>query len=149
MTAIQFALTARLKPIEASYGIDLILQFHRYTSIVACLFILAHPLILFVDNPTTLQLLNFPQAPSLAGEICCYRYCGTNCDRCYLHLAQTPEYSLRALAHCSWHFSSNRCWFWFGSCIGCKQLPITILEASYLDWVHPSWIVVASLRSFD
>lgn len=63
MMAMQFALTARLKPIEASYGIDLILQFHRYTSIVAFLFILAHPIILFVNNPATLQLLNFPQAP--------------------------------------------------------------------------------------
>ncbi len=63
MMAIQFALTARLKSIEASYGIDLILQFHRYTSIVSFIFILAHPIILFVDNPETLQLLNFPQAP--------------------------------------------------------------------------------------
>lgn len=63
MMAIQFTLTARLKSIEASYGIDLIVQFHRYTSIVSFIFILAHPIILFVDNPETLQLLNFLQAP--------------------------------------------------------------------------------------
>ncbi len=63
MMAMQFALTARLKYVEASYGIDLILQFHRYTSIVAFFFILVHPIIVFVDNPETLQLLNFIQAP--------------------------------------------------------------------------------------
>lgn len=63
MMAMQFALTARINRIEASYGIDLILQFHRYTSIVAFFLILAHPLILFIDDPETLQLLNFFQAP--------------------------------------------------------------------------------------
>lgn len=63
MMAMQFALTARINRVEASYGIDLILQFHRYTSIVAFFFIIAHPVILFIDNPETLQLLNFLQAP--------------------------------------------------------------------------------------
>jgi 3-phenylpropionate/trans-cinnamate dioxygenase ferredoxin reductase subunit len=63
MMAMQFALTARINRIEASYGVDLIVQFHRYTSIVAFVFILAHPIILFIDNPQTLQLLNFFQAP--------------------------------------------------------------------------------------
>ncbi|MEI2579501.1 ferredoxin reductase family protein [Scytonema sp. PRP1] len=63
MMAMQFALTARINRVEASYGIDLILQFHRYTSIVAFFFIIAHPVILFIDNPQTLQLLNFLQAP--------------------------------------------------------------------------------------
>jgi len=63
MMAMQFALTARINRIEASYGVDLILQFHRYTSIVAFCFILAHPIIVFINNPETLQLLNFLQAP--------------------------------------------------------------------------------------
>lgn len=63
MMAMQFALTARINRVEASYGIDLILQFHRYTSVVAFIFILAHPLMLFVTDPETLQLLNFLEAP--------------------------------------------------------------------------------------
>jgi 3-phenylpropionate/trans-cinnamate dioxygenase ferredoxin reductase subunit len=63
MMALQFALTARINIIEASYGVDLILQFHRYTSIVAFFFILIHPLILFILDPETLQLLNFLEAP--------------------------------------------------------------------------------------
>jgi predicted ferric reductase len=63
MMTMQFALTARINRVEDSYGIDLILQFHRYTSIVAFFFILIHPIILFINNPETLQLLNFIEAP--------------------------------------------------------------------------------------
>lgn len=63
MMALQFALTARLNRVEASYGIDLILQFHRYISLVAFSFIIIHPLMLFVTRPETLQLLNFFEAP--------------------------------------------------------------------------------------
>ncbi|HEY9768099.1 MAG TPA: ferric reductase-like transmembrane domain-containing protein [Coleofasciculaceae cyanobacterium] len=63
MMALQFALTARINHVEASYGVDIILQFHRYTSIVAFCLILIHPLILFVTEPETLQLLNILQAP--------------------------------------------------------------------------------------
>ncbi len=63
MMVLQFALTARIRTIEAAYGIDIILQFHRYTSILAFLLILVHPIILFVTDPETLQLLNFIEAP--------------------------------------------------------------------------------------
>lgn len=63
MMALQFALTARINRIETSYGVDIILQFHRYISLVAFSFILIHPLILFVAQPETRQLLNFLQAP--------------------------------------------------------------------------------------
>lgn len=63
MMALQFVLTARVNRIESSYGVDILLQFHRYTSIVAFFMVLAHPIILFVVEPATLQLLNFPQAP--------------------------------------------------------------------------------------
>ncbi|NCJ07683.1 oxidoreductase [Synechococcales cyanobacterium C] len=63
MMALQFALTARINRIEASYGVDIILQFHRFISIVAVIFIVIHPILLFIDQPETLQLLNFPQAP--------------------------------------------------------------------------------------
>jgi predicted ferric reductase len=63
MMALQFALTARINRIEASYGIDIILQFHRYISLVAFGLILIHPIILFIDQPETLQLLNVFEAP--------------------------------------------------------------------------------------
>ncbi|MGJ3250145.1 MAG: ferredoxin reductase family protein [Elainellaceae cyanobacterium] len=63
MLALQFALTARINRIEASYGVDIILQFHRYISLVAFALILIHPLILFIDQPETLRLLNLFEAP--------------------------------------------------------------------------------------
>jgi 3-phenylpropionate/trans-cinnamate dioxygenase ferredoxin reductase subunit len=63
MMVLQFVLTARVSRIESSYGIDILLQFHRYTSLVAFFMVLVHPLILFIVQPETLQLLNFPQAP--------------------------------------------------------------------------------------
>ena len=63
MMSLQFALTARINRIEASYGVDIILQFHRYTSIVAFGLILIHPLILFIVEPETRQLLNIIEAP--------------------------------------------------------------------------------------
>ena len=63
MMAVQFVLTARVNRIEASFGIDILIQFHRYTSMAAFAIVLAHPIILFIVQPETLQLLNFPQAP--------------------------------------------------------------------------------------
>lgn len=63
MMALQFALTARINRIEASFGIDIILQFHRYISLVAFGLILIHPILLFIHQPETLQLLNFFEAP--------------------------------------------------------------------------------------
>ncbi len=63
LMALQFVLTARVNRIEASYGIDILLQFHRYTAIVAFMMVLVHPIILFIVQPELLPLLNFPQAP--------------------------------------------------------------------------------------
>ncbi len=63
MMALQFVLTARINRIEASYGIDILLQFHRFTSLVAFFMVLLHPVMLFIIQPETRQLLNFPEAP--------------------------------------------------------------------------------------
>lgn len=43
MMALQFVITARINRIEASYGIDILLQFHRFTSLVAFFMVLLHP----------------------------------------------------------------------------------------------------------
>ncbi|QYO67969.1 ferric reductase-like transmembrane domain-containing protein [Leptolyngbya sp. 7M] len=63
MMALQFVITARINRIEASYGIDILLQFHRFTSLVAFFMVLVHPVMLFVVQPETRQLLNFIEAP--------------------------------------------------------------------------------------
>ncbi len=63
LMVLQFILAARVNRIEASYGVDLLIGFHRYTSILAFVLILVHPIILFIHKPELLGLLNFPQAP--------------------------------------------------------------------------------------
>ncbi len=63
MMGWQFALTARFKRIKAPYGSDIVYFFHRQISLVAFVLILAHPLILFVTSPDTLQLLNVFTSP--------------------------------------------------------------------------------------
>jgi predicted ferric reductase len=56
--SIQFALIARYKRITAPYGIDLILKYHRQIAMIAVLFLVAHPIILVIQNPSLLYLLN-------------------------------------------------------------------------------------------
>lgn len=56
--SIQFALIARYKRLTAPYGIDLILKYHRQIAMIAVLFLVAHPIILVIQNPSLLYLLN-------------------------------------------------------------------------------------------
>jgi predicted ferric reductase len=56
--AIQFVLIARFKTVTAPYGIDIILRYHRQIAMVAVAAILAHPLIIVIDNPSRLSLFN-------------------------------------------------------------------------------------------
>jgi predicted ferric reductase len=56
--AVQFVLIARFKRVTAPYGIDIILQYHRQIALVAVAAILVHPLIIVIDNPSRLKLLN-------------------------------------------------------------------------------------------
>ncbi|MGG6265218.1 ferredoxin reductase family protein [Leptolyngbya sp. AN03gr2] len=63
LMVLQFVLTARVKWIEASYGIDLILGFHRYSAFIAFILVLVHPIVLFWAQPDTIQLLDFSAAP--------------------------------------------------------------------------------------
>ncbi|WP_196601917.1 ferredoxin reductase family protein [Gloeocapsopsis dulcis] len=63
MMMLQFALTARFDAIAAPYGIDIVLQYHRYITQVAFALILAHPIILFFQDAEYLQLLNVFEAP--------------------------------------------------------------------------------------
>ena len=56
--AVQFVLIARFKRVTAPYGIDVILQYHRQIALVAMAAILAHPVIIAIDNPSRLKLFN-------------------------------------------------------------------------------------------
>jgi predicted ferric reductase len=55
---LQFLLIARFKRVTAPYGIDVILRYHRQIAMVAVGAILLHPIILVIDNPSRLKLLN-------------------------------------------------------------------------------------------
>jgi predicted ferric reductase len=63
MMGVQFVLTARFRRATAPYGIDVIYYFHRYLAVIGAVFILAHPVILVVENPVYLHLLNPWEAP--------------------------------------------------------------------------------------
>ena len=63
MLGLQFALVARFQTVAAPFGIDVVLQFHRQIAYVALLFILAHPVLLFVTDTQFLALLDPITAP--------------------------------------------------------------------------------------
>jgi predicted ferric reductase len=63
MMAIMFLLTARFKWATAPYGIDVIYYFHRQTSLVALVFVIAHPVLIFWASPHMLTLLWPPHTP--------------------------------------------------------------------------------------
>lgn len=58
MVGLQFVLTARFKRIKAPYGSDIVYFFHRQISIVSFALIIAHPVMLFIFDPSNLGLLN-------------------------------------------------------------------------------------------
>jgi len=60
---LQFALTARIKPIERPFGSDLVYHYHRQIGIAAFLMIFAHPILLFVLSTGYLSLLNIFTSP--------------------------------------------------------------------------------------
>jgi predicted ferric reductase len=55
---LQFLLIARFKRVTAPYGIDIILRYHRQIALVAVGAILLHPIIIIIDYPARLKLLN-------------------------------------------------------------------------------------------
>jgi predicted ferric reductase len=63
MIGLQFVITARFGNVAAPYGMDVVIRFHRGISLVAFTFVLAHPILLFITDPSTLELLRFWDAP--------------------------------------------------------------------------------------
>jgi predicted ferric reductase len=63
MLGLQFATVARFDAVNAPFGLDAVVQFHREIAYVAFAFVLAHPVILFVTDTALLELLNPVTAP--------------------------------------------------------------------------------------
>jgi predicted ferric reductase len=55
---LQFLLTGRQGWVAASFGLDSMLQFHRTMGLVAAVFVLSHPVILFLTDPVYLEYLD-------------------------------------------------------------------------------------------
>jgi predicted ferric reductase len=64
--ALQFGLVARFQHVSAPFGMDALLQYHRQIAFVALAFALVHPVILFLEDPGKLRLLNPVTAPARA-----------------------------------------------------------------------------------
>src|SRR5215510_14572113 len=60
---LQFGLTARFRYVTEPWGEDVIYHFHRRISLLAVGLVVAHPIILFIERPELLALLNSFQAP--------------------------------------------------------------------------------------
>jgi predicted ferric reductase len=63
MMGLQFLMTARFPGVTSPYGIDVVYHFHRQISLVIFALILAHPILLFITRPTTIEFLNIFTAP--------------------------------------------------------------------------------------
>jgi len=63
MMGLQFGLTARFRYVTAPWGEDVIYHFHRQISLIAVALVVAHPIILFIERPELVRLLNSVQAP--------------------------------------------------------------------------------------
>src|SRR6476659_6743975 len=63
MMGLQFGLTARFRHVTDPWGEDVIYHFHRRVSLIAVALVVAHPIILFVERPELLALLNSIRAP--------------------------------------------------------------------------------------
>jgi 3-phenylpropionate/trans-cinnamate dioxygenase ferredoxin reductase subunit len=63
LLGLQFLPTGRTAFLSSDFPLDTLYTFHHRTSLLAWALALAHPVILFIDNPYTLQLLNVFTAP--------------------------------------------------------------------------------------
>ncbi len=66
LLGIQTIPTSRLKFVTKYFPMEVLYTFHHHLSIFAMLLALAHPILLFINNPNTLRLLNFVTAPMRA-----------------------------------------------------------------------------------
>lgn len=64
---LQFGLVARLQRVSAPFGMDALIQYHRQIGYGALAFAVAHPLLVFANDPSKLWLLDFfGRAPNRA-----------------------------------------------------------------------------------
>lgn len=55
---IQFVLIGRFRPLTYPYGLDIVLKYHRQIALVAMAFVLIHPVLILIEHPARVVLLN-------------------------------------------------------------------------------------------
>ena len=63
LLGLQFVPTGRIPALSTLFPLDTLYRFHHRISVLAWILALAHPVILFVNNPYTLRLLDIFSAP--------------------------------------------------------------------------------------
>lgn len=63
LMGLQFIPTARLPHLLKTFPVDTLYRVHHWSSITSFALILAHPLVLVLNNPNVLRLFNLPEAP--------------------------------------------------------------------------------------
>jgi predicted ferric reductase len=92
---LQFVVSARFRHVAAPYGIDVVLQFHRQIAVAGAALVLAHPVILFIAEPSRLRLLDPFSAPwraraGLLGLLALVTLTGLAMLRRRIHLRYEP-----------------------------------------------------------
>ena len=55
---IQFVLIGRFRPLTYPYGLDVVLKYHRQIALVSIAFVLLHPVLILIEHPARVALLN-------------------------------------------------------------------------------------------
>ncbi|TVR24123.1 MAG: oxidoreductase [Ilumatobacter sp.] len=63
LMGLQFAVVSRFSSVNAPFGLDAVLQYHKAISFTAFAFVLAHPAIIMIRDTAQLELLNPITAP--------------------------------------------------------------------------------------
>lgn len=58
LMGLQFAVVSRFAAVNAPFGLDAVLQYHRVISFTAMAFVVAHPAIIVIQRPGMLDILN-------------------------------------------------------------------------------------------
>jgi hypothetical protein len=132
MMGLQFGLTARFRYVTEPWGEDVIYHFHRLLSLVALAMVIAHPIILFILDPARLRLLNFFEAPPVAGLI--VHIC-IDCACCDVALARSVKDPLRDMAFHAHPARGGRSRCGDHSYDRVGLLPWRPEETGFVDWV--------------
>ncbi len=89
---LQVVLPSRARPFTAPFGVDVLLRFHRYVGMASIWLVLAHLVVLLIDDPAKWALLNPMVAPwraraGVSALVCLFLLGGTSMWRRWFKLS--------------------------------------------------------------